>query len=451
LSGFGLVITRLMSGLSKVKADGARALSSQTHKLCVSSAMIKPALTKLLANPALKQVWAALDVAQPGATRLVGGCVRDALLGITPIDVDLATQLLPEQVIATCQTQGIRTIPTGMAHGTITAIVDGKSFEITTLRKDIATDGRHAQVAFTDDWHADAMRRDFTMNALYLDADGIIHDPTEQGVADAKAGRVVFVGDPDQRILEDHLRILRFFRFSARFEKRSIDGDALAACGRHANAIANLSVERVWGELKRILATPDPRSALKAMATSGVLAAVLPEAKGLIDFNNLVAIETSAFLDVDPMQRLMALLPRDTAIVSALSARLKLSNTEMDRLTAWANDQTKLVSYLSAREVRAALYWMGNGLYLDRVRLAWASDPEPRRTTQWRTMIAFEGGFVAPKFPVGGNQVIAAGARPGPAVGAILAEVERWWVENDFIDDELSVIERLKAVVQGLG
>jgi poly(A) polymerase len=406
---------------------------------------------KLFADPALRHVWVALNAAEPQGTRLVGGCVRDALLGITPIDIDLATQLLPEQVIAACDAAGIRTIPTGIAHGTITAMIDGKPFEITTLRKDVATDGRHAQVAFTDDWHADAMRRDFTMNALYLDSEGYIYDPTGQGVADAKAGNVVFVGDPDARILEDHLRILRYFRFTARFAKAVPKGPALAACARHAKAIDTLSVERVWSELKKILATPDPMHAMTAMAASGVLGVVLPEAKGIGDLQNLVTIETGAFLDIDPVQRLMALLPRDTAIVSALSERLKLSNAETDRLTAWANDQTRLVSFLSARDVRAALYWMGNDVYLDRVRLAWASDPEPRRTTQWRTMIAFEGGFVAPKFPIDGSQVIAAGARRGPAVGAILAEVERWWVENDFIDDDLSVIERLKAVVQGLG
>jgi poly(A) polymerase len=412
---------------------------------------VTPAIPKLLADRALKQVWAALDKAQPNSTRLVGGCVRDAILGQRVGDIDLATQLRPDQVIAACEKAGIRTIPTGLAHGTITAIVDGKPFEVTTLRKDIATDGRHALVAFTDNWYADAMRRDFTMNALYLDADGTVFDPTGEGVADAKAGKVVFVGDPDQRILEDHLRILRYFRFTARFAKGPLEGPTLAACARHTKAISELSVERVWSELKKILGAADPRHAIKAMASSGVLAAVLPESIGVGVLHNLVELESDAFLDGDPLQRLMALLPRDKEAVGQFAVRLKLSNEEANRLTAWAADQTKLVSYLSAREIRQALYWMGNGLYLDRVRIAWASDPEPRRKTQWRTMIAFESGFVAPKFPVDGTMAIAAGARPGPNVGLVLAEVERWWVANDFIDDELSVIERLKAVVQGLG
>jgi poly(A) polymerase len=413
--------------------------------------MITADLSKLLANPALKRVWAALDAAQPEATRLVGGCVRDALLGTQASDIDLSTKLLPEQVIASCAQANITIIPTGIAHGTITAIVDGKPFEITTLRKDVSTDGRRATVAFTDDWYEDAVRRDFTMNALYCDMDGTIFDPTGRGIADAKAGHVVFVGDPDQRIVEDHLRILRYFRFAARFPKGALTGPALEACARHASAISALSVERVWREIKKILAADDPRLALKAMASSGVLAVALPEAIGTMIFDALIAIETSAFLDFDPLQRLMALLPRDIDIVTSMCTRLKLSSAEGDRVKAWARDDTKLVSYLSAREVRQALYWMGNQTYLDRVRLAWAADPEPRRTTQWRTMLAFEGGFVAPKFPVTGNQAIAAGSRPGPAVGAVLAEVERWWVENDFIDDELGVIERLKTVVQGLG
>jgi poly(A) polymerase len=406
---------------------------------------------KLLRDPALLKIWQALDAYQIDATRLVGGCVRDALLGKVASDIDLATQLLPKQVILACNAADIRTILTGIDHGTVTAVLDGKSFEITTLRKDVATDGRHAVVAFTDDWREDAARRDFTMNSLYCDAQGNIFDPTGHGVADAKAGHVVFVGDPDARILEDHLRILRYFRFSARFAKNPLDGPALTACQRRAGAIETLSAERVWNELKKILATTDPREALKAMASTGVLGAVLPEANGTTIFTNLLEIETSAFLEGDPLQRLMALLPRDRDVMAGLCARLKLSGAETDRLLAWAKDETKLVSYLSAREVRQALYWMGNQTYLDRARLAWASDPEPRRATQWRTILAFEGGFVAPKFPVTGTQVIAAGARPGPAVGAVLAEVERWWVNNDFTDDELGIIERLKAVVQGLG
>jgi poly(A) polymerase len=323
--------------------------------------------------------------------------------------------------------------------------------EVTTLRTDIATDGRYAEVVFTDNWLADAQRRDLTMNALYCDAQGRVFDPVGTGVDDAKAGRVRFVGDPETRVTEDYLRIMRFFRFHAFYGKGGLDPAALAACAAHNGGIARLSVERVWMELKRLLAAPDPRVALTAMAKTGVLSAILPEAEGLETLQHLVEIESSLFLDPEPLQRLMALLPRDPTRVAGLVSRLKLSGAEGDRLLAWASDQTEIQSYLSAREVRRALYWMGTPLYLDRVRLAWAGDPEPRRTSQWRAMIALSSGFVAPRFPVTGEQVLAAGARPGPAIGHILRELERWWVENDFTEDEMGLVERLKALVQALG
>ncbi|OYU78708.1 MAG: CCA tRNA nucleotidyltransferase [Alphaproteobacteria bacterium PA3] len=405
----------------------------------------------LVRNSDAQAVLTALNAAQADCSRLVGGCVRDAVLGKLAHDIDIATQLAPEDVIAALQAAGIKVVPTGLAHGTVTAIPAGKPVEVTTLRTDVATDGRYAEVVFTDDWLADAQRRDLTMNALYCDALGHVFDPVGTGVADAKAGRVRFVGDSETRVTEDYLRILRFFRFHAFYGKGAPDPVALAACAAHRDGMAKLSVERVWMELKRLLAAPDPRVVLSAMAKTGVLAAILPEAEGLDALQHLVEIENSLFLDPEALQRLMALLPRDPTRVAGLVSRLKLSSAEGDRLLAWASDQTGIASYLSAREVRRALYWMGTPLYLDRVRLAWAHDSEPRRTSQWRAMIALSSGFVAPRFPVTGEQVLAAGARPGPAIGHILRELERWWVENDFTEDEMGLVERLKALVQALG
>lgn len=396
-------------------------------------------------------VMAALEAARPGASRYVGGCVRDALFGRTPGDIDIATQLLPEAVAVAVKAAGLRCVPTGIAYGTVTVVCDGSPVEVTTLRRDVRTDGRRAIVAYTDDWAEDAARRDFRVNALYCEPDGTIHDPTGGGLADAAARRFVFVGDPATRIEEDALRILRFFRFNAWHAKGPPDPDGLKACGEGAALLAALSVERVWMELKKMLAAPDPSAAVSAMAACGVLAAALPEADGIARLHRLADIENSVFLDTDPMQRLMALLPREPEPAAGLAARLKMSTAERERLARWSGDTTRIVSFLSAREVRAALYWMGRELYLDRVRLAWAEDSEPRRASQWRAMIALENGFVAPKFPLDGKAVAAAGARPGPAVGAILREVEQWWVANDFIDDELSLIERLKAVTQALG
>jgi poly(A) polymerase len=405
----------------------------------------------LVRNPDAQAVLTALNSVQADCARLVGGCVRDAVLGKLAHDIDIATQLAPEAVIAALKAAGIKVVATGLAHGTVTAIPAGKPVEVTTLRTDIATDGRYAEVVFTDNWLADAQRRDLTMNALYCDAQGRVFDPVGTGVDDAKTGRVRFVGDPETRVTEDYLRIMRFFRFHAFYGKGGLDPAALAACAAHNGGIARLSVERVWMELKRLLAAPDPRVALTAMAKTGVLSAILPEGEGLEALQHLVEIENSLFLDPEPLQRLMALLPRDPTRVAGLVSRLKLSGAEGDRLLAWASHQTEIQSYLSAREVRRALYWMGTPLYLDRVRLAWAGDPEPRRTSQWRAMIALSSGFVAPRFPVTGEQVLAAGARPGPAIGHILRELERWWVENDFTEDEMGLVERLKALVQALG
>lgn len=409
------------------------------------------AARRLLGNARARKLLACLEGAQPGATRLVGGCVRDALMNRPVADVDAATILMPQAVIAAATGAGYKVVPTGIEHGTVTVVIDGGPVEVTTLRRDVATDGRRATVAYTDDWAEDAARRDFRLNSLYCDAGGTIHDPTGVGIADALAGRIIFVGDPDTRIREDALRILRFFRFQAWYGSGEPDRAALAACAQGAALMDALSVERVWKELKRLLAAPDPGPAVQAMAASGVLARLLPEATGTGLLASLLDIETTYFLETDPMQRLMALLPRDLAVVTALAARLKLSRAEAARLEAWAGEPTRLVSWLSARAVRAGLYRMGQALWLDRVRLAWAADPEPRRVPQWRALMALASGYVAPQFPVTGEQVMAAGARRGPAVGTILAELEAWWIETDFTDDELSLAERLKALVQALG
>jgi poly(A) polymerase len=404
-----------------------------------------------LKDAAALAVLDALDAAGLGQTLFVGGAVRDGVRGVAKSDIDLATQLTPDSVIKALGEADLKAIPTGLTHGTVTAVAHGRPVEVTTLRQDVETDGRHAVVAFTANWAQDAARRDFTMNSLYCDRDGNVFDPTGRGVDDAMAGRVVFVGDPTQRIEEDGLRILRFFRFHAWHGNAAPNALGLNACSAKADAIATLSAERVWKELKRLLEAPDPRVALRAMASSGVLTQVLPEADGLSRLDSLVDIETSLFLEIDPMHRLMALIPRDAGVISSLSQRLKLSNQEADRLTQWGEDQTRIVSWLSAKEVRAALYRMGRQVWLDRVRLEWAKDREPRRASQWRALLALADGFVPPKFPLNGTHVVAAGARPGPAVGAVLREVERWWIDTDFTDDELSLAERLKAVVQGLG
>jgi poly(A) polymerase len=413
--------------------------------------LLARAAARLVALPRVQVLLGHLDPLAPGGTRLVGGCVRDALMGREILDVDVATVLRPLAVQEALTRAGIKVVPTGIDHGTVTAVIGSQPLEITTLRKDVSTDGRRATVAYTDDWAEDAARRDFRLNTLLCTAEGAIIDPTGHGIADARAGRIVFVGEPARRIAEDSLRILRFFRFQAWYGTGEPDREALAACGEGRGLMANLSVERVWKELKRLLAAPDPGASVRAMAATGVLGAVLPEAEGTTLLTALLDLETSQFVETDPMQRLMALIPRDPQVAQSLAARLRLSRAEADRLGAWAGDRTRIVSWLSARDVRAALYWMGPQLWLDRVRLDWAGDGAARRIPQWRALAALASGYARPAFPVSGDSVLKAGARPGPAIGAILAELERWWVEADFIEDEFSLAERLKALVQALG
>lgn len=400
--------------------------------------------------PATRAVMGALEAARPGGSRFVGGCVRNSLIGAPVDDVDIATTLAPQDVIAALSAAGLKHAPTGIAHGTVTAIAGGKGFEVTTLRRDVATDGRRAVVAYTDDWAEDAARRDFRLNALYADADGLLHDPVG-GLEDALAGRIVFIGDADARIAEDYLRILRFFRFQAWYGRGPIDAEGLAACARGVAGLARLSAERVWKELRKLAAAPDPRPALRAMAASGVLSALIGEAEGLSRLDALVEIETSLLFEQDGLLRLMALLPRDPAVVAGFAQRMKLSNAERERLAGWAADQTRIVSYLTPKAVRQALYRTGQHVFVDRVKLGWAESAAPRQAPQWRALLALAAGWSRPRFMLDGAAVQKAGVAPGPAVGAILREVEEWWIDSDFPDDPLALIERLKAVAQALG
>ena len=401
--------------------------------------------------PATAAVLDALETAGGAdCARFVGGCVRDALLSRPVDDIDIATVLTPDQVIQALKTAGLRAVPTGIAHGTITAISGGKPFEITTLRRDVSTDGRRASVAFTRDWAEDAARRDFTLNALYAGRDGTIHDPTGCGVADGKAGRIVFVGDPQQRLREDYLRILRFFRFTAWFGQGEPDAAALAACAAMTEGLGQLSAERVAKELLKLLAADDPRAAVTLMAQAGVLTAVAPEAQNLARFAALVEIEADHLVEDDALLRLAALLPDDQLAAGRLAQRLRLSNADRDRLVAALAPQPALKSWMSPREIRRHVYRDGLPTFRDRVKLGWAAQPRTAATIQWRGMIALAEGWPRPAFPLTGKDVIKAGTPKGPLVGQVLREVEDWWIDHDFLDDPLSAVEKLKAVVQGM-
>ena len=401
-------------------------------------------------HPATRRVIEALSAAGGAdCARFVGGCVRDALLGRSVTDIDIATTLTPDAVTRALVDAGVKAIPTGIAHGTVTAATDGRVFEITTLRRDVETDGRHAVVAFTDDWAEDAARRDFTMNALYADAAGAVFDPTGSGVVDLRAGRVVFVGEADRRIEEDALRILRFFRFLAWYGRGKVDGPALRACEALRDKLGDLSSERVAKELLKLLAADDPRAAVGLMAATGVLRLILPCAVGLTRFDGLVAVEAEQMFPPDPVLRLAALLHDDSGAARATAEGLRLSNADRDRLLGALGGEP-VTSWMSPREVRRAVWRVGASVLRDRVMLSWASSTRPATGTQWRALLPMIDSWPRPVFPLSGDEVLAAGVPPGPLVGKVMREVEAWWIDNDFTDDKLSLIERLKAVAQGM-
>ena len=382
-----------------------------------------------------------------GEGRFVGGAVRNALLGKKVADVDIATPLTPDEVTKRLTAAGLGAVPTGIEHGTVTAIANGKPYEVTTLRRDVSTDGRRAVVAFTTDWAEDAQRRDFTMNALYASATGEVLDMVG-GVEDLNAGRVCFVGDAGARIREDYLRILRLFRFHAWYGKGEMDADALHAAAAQKAGLAQLSGERVQKELLKLLEADDPASVLRTMAASGILGEILPGALDIARLERLATIDANAFFAPDPVLRLAALLPADRIAVEGIAKKLKLSNAHAMRLDDIAGAREKIVSYLSVKEMRKLLYRIGPARFKDRVFLKWAEDKKESNAVQWRMLLAVADAWERPKFPLSGREVMLAGVPEGPLIGKILEEVEDWWIDADFIEDQFSLAERLKAVVQ---
>ena len=362
--------------------------------------------------------------------RYVGGAVRDTLLGLPVSDVDIATRHDPDMVMAKLRSAAIKPIPTGIAHGTITAITRGGPVEVTTLRRDVSTDGRHAEVAFTDDWREDAARRDFTMNALYADPQtGEIFD-FFGGIDDLKAGRVRFIGDPLQRIAEDHLRILRFFRFMARFGDAP-DAEGLEACVTRANDLMALSRERIADEFLKLLVARDAVRVLRLMVERGVLVPVLPEvtADGIDRLDRLAARERALGFDPDPLRRLIAVGPADAAKADGVAARLKLSNARRKRIAAAIGD--------AAEAPRPLAFRIGKQAAVDRLLLSDLDDADAR--------IAEVRDWDVPTLPVSGGDIVARGVQAGPDVAKLLGQVRDQWVAEGFPDTP-----RARAIADGV-
>ncbi len=389
-----------------------------------------PSLSKAqwLNEPRLQQVMAVITRGG-GEVRVAGGAVRNALLGVPIADVDLATTMLPQDVMRVCKAAGFGVHPTGYEHGTVTVVNEVMPFEVTTLRRDVETDGRRAVVAFTTDWAEDAMRRDFTMNSMYCDAAGEIYDFTN-GYADLLRNRVKFVGDAKLRIKEDYLRILRFFRFHARFGKGAPDKMGLAACAKLKSGLKKISAERIRQEMFKLVEAPRAVQTLKIMASSGVLKTIIPYTD---DWRLIGRLPDDAVL------RLYGLAKKP----AELKDILRLSKVEAQRI-----DDLIVAPELSPRlkspEQRAMLYLLGEQTWADAVAYSWAQGRASKREPKWQALLDLPKHWPIPKFPINGQDMLKAGIASGPYMGEVLRSLEDWWVASDFVPTREELLERLK-------
>ena len=402
-----------------------------------------------LADAGLQRLLAALR-ANGEEARVAGGAVRNALIGVAVSDIDLATTCEPGEVEERARTAGFRTVPTGKEHGTITVIVDGRAIEVTTLRADVETDGRRAKVVFGRDWKSDAERRDFTINGLYATAQGEVIDLVD-GMADIETRTIRFIGDAEARIREDYLRILRFFRFFAWYGHGRPDADGIRASARLKDGLGQLSAERVWAEMKKLLSAPDPSRALLWMRQAGVLTKVLPESEkwGIDAIHGLVAAERDLGWKADPLLRLEAIIPPDGERVAGLAARLRLSGAELARLDGWSSSPLPAPATSDIALKKLAYGGDRQGLD-DRVRLALSSarargaldDAALRDAGSYSRMLKLLGDWQKPAFPLNGGDLMALGMQPGKELGGRLRALEEEWIASGFTLPRDALLER---------
>ena len=385
---------------------------------------------------AARRVYDALEKAG-GAPRFVGGCVRDALLGRRINDVDIATHLTPDLVVKTLEAAGLKAVPTGIEHGTVTAVAEGVGIEVTTLRRDIETFGRHAVVGFTTDWREDAARRDLTMNAMSAEADGTVHDYFG-GLDDLKAGCVRFVGSPADRMREDYLRILRFFRFHADYAPGDFDGEALAAAQALKENLSSLSGERLRQETLKLLAARRGVETWGEMLNLGIAEIYLPQATSLDRLKKVAGLESEFGLRPDPVRRLAALALTGSA--GAIAEQLKLSSAERERIAA-ATDPRPDFAVADAHDVRRQIYDLGNARALDLLLIDWG---QSEAVADWHRALEIVRDWKRPGFPLAGRDAVALGVAQGPRVGEVLKSVEAWWIAGDFAADRAACLAELR-------
>jgi tRNA nucleotidyltransferase/poly(A) polymerase len=398
-----------------------------------------------LVRSEVRQVFAVLDQDRDEA-RVVGGAVRNALLGKPVGEVDFATTAMPEQVMRRAGAAGLKAVPTGIDHGTITIVVGKAAFEVTTLREDVETDGRHAVVRFGRDWLADARRRDFTVNALSVDRTGTVYDPIG-GYPDILAGRIRFIGKADARIAEDRLRILRLFRLHAEHGRGDVDGAGLDAAIRAREGLRDLSAERIGQEMRRLVVAPRAAETFALMQDSGILSIVLGGVGYIATFARVAAFEAAAGAMPAMALRLAALGCKVEEDVERLTMRLRLSNAERDRMLRGLAAARALTPRPDGRGGRGALYRLGSEAFRDGVALGLAFTGAAPDDADWGDLYRLPDRWRAPAFPLGGRDAVEAGIERGPALGRLLRAVEAWWIERDFAPDLTALRARLQQMI----
>ena len=403
--------------------------------------------SSILEQNDVAQVFDLFETYQKNSIYVVGGSIRDALLNREITDIDFATSLKPKTITEILNKENIKFIDVGIDHGTVTAIINERKFEITTFRNDIFTDGRHAQVSFSNSLEEDALRRDFTINAMYLDRGGNLIDPKD-GKTDLENRVVRFIGNPDERIKEDYLRILRYFRFLALFGDISPDAEVMKTIKANLDKLSVVSKERQWNELKSILSLSAPNNSISAMSEIGLLDDYFDGTSINDAFVNLIEIESRISLSIDPILRLSTLIDNSLDKANTIIKKLPLSKSDSTDLLKLSTLNKKIVSYMSMKEVRYLLYLLGRDGFQKQILVNWAKDTNNKNEVNWRSLYEVAQSWEKPSFALTAKDVINMGISQGPMVGDILKEVEDWWAENDFIDDKFSLIERLKAIVQ---
>ena len=413
---------------------------------------------KWLKSRTLQTLLAALGEGGEEA-RIAGGAVRNALLGEPVADVDIATTTVPDETARRAEAAGFKAVPTGAEHGTITVVANGKPYEVTTLRDDIETDGRRARVHFGRDWKRDAERRDFTINALYADAEGGII-ALVGGRSDLETRTIRFIGDAERRIREDYLRILRFFRFFAWYGAGRPDAEGLKACARLKDGLGRLSAERIWNELKKLLGAPDPSRAMLWMRQTGVLTAILPESEkwGIDLIHPLLRAEADLGWSADALSRLEVIVPPDPARMKEFAGRLKLSTAEAARLASWAA-QAPIAPATAETALARMLYSGDRQAVIDRLRLALAiardkavsDDKAMIDAGKLSRLLRFAETWERPEFPIKGRDLAAAGFEPGPKMGQALSTLEADWIQSGFQLGRDALLERAAAIHRGPG